>query len=174
MEYMNLDQLWQSALAEIELQISRPNFATWFNNSSLLEKQNGVALISLPNNFCKEWVENKYCNIVLAAIRNIDETTKKVEFIVTPQARLQKAKQLKEKQIIEEVGQQIFTEFKTDPETNLNPRYTLDSFVVGKSNELVYAATQAIIKEVGYRYNPLFIYGGVGWEMKLKNFTKIK
>jgi len=159
---MNLDQLWQSALAEIELQISRPNFATWFHNSALLEKQNGTALISLPNNFCKEWVENKYCNIVLAAIRNLDDTTKKVEFVVHTNIKQTTIKPGRDKQVVDDIGQQTFTEFKTDPETNLNPRYTLDSFIVGKSNELVYAAVQAILKEVGYKYNPLFIYGGVG------------
>jgi chromosomal replication initiator protein len=53
-------------------------------------------------------------------------------------------------------------ESKIDPKTNLNPRYTLESLVVGSSNELAYAAIQAIVKEPGKKYNPLFIYGGVG------------
>ncbi len=58
--------------------------------------------------------------------------------------------------------QNIFPEFKIDPETNLNPKYTLNSFVVGSSNELSYAASTAVIKDVGKKYNPLFIYGGTG------------
>ncbi|MDP3947405.1 MAG: DnaA N-terminal domain-containing protein, partial [bacterium] len=79
---MELEQLWQSALSEVELQISRPNFATWLKSSQLLSNVEGLALVSLPNAFAKEWVEKKYCKIILGAIRSIDVSTKKVEFVV--------------------------------------------------------------------------------------------
>lgn len=161
---MNLEQLWQSALAEIELQISRPNFITWFKSSRLLEKQDGIATVALPNNFSKEWIENKYYKIILGVLRNLDENTKKIDFIVVAQNQnlIQPLKTDLEKIQTEEAGQLSFSEFKVDPETNLNPRYNLASFVVGKSNELAYAASQAIVQEVGHKYNPFFIYGGVG------------
>ncbi|MDP3947169.1 MAG: chromosomal replication initiator protein DnaA [bacterium] len=58
--------------------------------------------------------------------------------------------------------QLVFSEFKVDPVTNLNPRYTFATFVVGSSNELAHAAAMAVVKEVGTKYNPLFIYGGTG------------
>ncbi len=159
---MNLEQFWQSALSEIELQISRPNFATWFKNSQLMDKRDGTALISLPNHFSKEWIENKYYKIILGALRNLDETTRKVEFVVMPQHQQKIAATLPQQFKPEDMGQLSFAETKVDPETNLNPRYTFNSFVVGKSNELAHAAVQAIVQEVGYKYNPLFIYGGVG------------
>ena len=54
---MDCEQLWKSALAEIELHISRPSFATWFRNARLVDKREGVALVSLPNHFAKEWIE---------------------------------------------------------------------------------------------------------------------
>jgi len=160
---MELDKIWESALSEIELQISRPNFATWFKSSQLLEKQEGVALISLPNNFSKEWIENRYYKIVLGALRNLDETTKKVNFVVVSQNQKHNLKiRQTEKSKNEEIGQLVFNEFKVNPETNLNPKYTLNSFMVGGSNELAFAACQSVIKEIGTKYNPLFIYGGVG------------
>ncbi len=159
---MDLDQLWQAALSEIEIQISRPNFITWFRNSRLLEKQEGAALVSLPNNFSKEWIENRYYKIVLGALRNLDETTKKVDFVVVAQGQPLGVKLEISKTKSDDVGQLTFNEFQVDPETNLNPRYTLNSFIVGKSNELAFAAAQAVIQEVGRRYNPLFVYGGVG------------
>src|SRR3989338_11684275 len=104
-----LQQLWQTALGEIELQISRPNFVTWLKNSRLLDKQEGVAVVSLPNNFAKEWVENKYHKIILAALRNIDETTKKVEFTVdnSQQAAVQKPKKVSPEK---DFGQMTFSE----------------------------------------------------------------
>ena len=52
---MELKDLWQNALSEIEIQISKPNFATWFRSSQLLDKKEGAALIGFPNNFAKEW-----------------------------------------------------------------------------------------------------------------------
>lgn len=161
---MNLNQLWQSVLSEIELQISKPNFVTWFKNSKLIEKIDGTALVSLPNNFAKEWVEGKYNKIILASLRNLDETTKKIEFVVEnhPEAvaKLRKARASSNKNSFSE--QLSLSNWKIDPETNLNPKYSLSSFVVGSSNELTYAAAQAVVKEVGKKYNPLFIYGGVG------------
>jgi len=162
---MDLEQLWQTALAEIELQISRPNFITWFKSSRLLEKNSGSALVALPNNFSKEWIENRYYKIVLGALRNLDETTKKVDFVVIAHAEtggLKHALIQKQGLAADDLGQLSFNELKIDPETNLNPRYTLKSFVVGKSNELAHAATEAVIHSIGNKYNPLFIYGGVG------------
>ena len=161
---MDFDQLWQTALGEIELQVSRPNYVTWLKNSRLLDKQDGTVLISLPNNFAKEWVENKYNKIILSALRNLDESTKKIQFTVNNKpANLNPSR--KNRTAIDTAAlknQLAFEEFKIDSETNLNPRYRLNSFVVGKTNEFAYAAACAIIDDIGRKYNPLYIHGGVG------------
>jgi len=88
-----------------------------------------------------------------------------VEYIVEcpPQQNLIKTKKgVNLETITETENQKPLIELKIDPETNLNPRYTLKSFIVGSSNELAYAAMMAVMKDVGKKYNPLFIYGGVG------------
>jgi chromosomal replication initiator protein len=157
---MTLDELWKSALGEIEIQISKPNFITWFKNSNLLEKKDGVALVAFPNNFAKEWAENKYQKIILRSLRNLDDATKRVEFVVAADSKNAGWKPRAVQNAPKE--QQSFSEFRIDPETNLNPRYTIGSFIVGSSNELAYAAGTAVIEEIGRKYNPLFIYGGVG------------
>jgi chromosomal replication initiator protein len=159
---MDFDQIWQNALGEIELQISRPNYVTWLKNSRLVDKQDGVALVSLPNNFAKEWVENKYHKIILSALRNSDESTKKIQFTVNNKQLQINPSRKRSSAESGPRGKLAFEEFKIDPETNLNPRYNLNTFVVGKTNELAYAAATAIVEEIGRKYNPLFIYGGVG------------
>jgi len=159
---MTLEELWQAALGDIEIEISKPNFITWLKNSSLLDKNDGVALIGLPSIFAKEWVENKYQKIVLRSLRNLDETTKRVDFTVMNNAKKMLLPKTKKEMPVMDPDQLAFTEFRVDPETNLNPKYTLQSFVVGASNELAYAAAGAVIEEVGRKYNPLFLYGGVG------------
>lgn len=159
---MELEHLWQSALGEIELQVSRPNYVTWLKNSRLIDKQEGIAVVSLPNNFAKEWVENKYHKIILSAVRNLDASTKKIQFVVHNQPFAPALAKKNNSFADMAKSQLVFEELKVDPESNLNPRYTINSFVVGKTNELAYAAATAAIEEIGRKYNPLFIYGGVG------------
>ncbi len=161
---MDPKEIWQTVLGEIELQISRPNFLTWLKQSELLsrDEKEGTALVGLPNNFAKEWVKNRYHKIILGSLRNIDGSIKNISYVVVnnqnPSATVLKKSKLAKPM----TPQATLMEVKVDPKTNLNPKYTLDSFVVGSSNELAYAAVQAVTKEVGRKYNPLFVYGGVG------------
>ncbi len=158
---MDLNSLWEKALGEIELQVSRPNFVTWLKNSKLLNNKNdGAMTVGLPNNFAKEWVENKYHKIILGALRNIDSNIRKVEYCVNGNQSIPTTS--KNANLSEKDHQLVFSELKVDPETNLNPSYTLDSFIVGSSNEMAHAAVSAVLKNIGKKYNPLFIYGGVG------------
>ncbi|MDO8504646.1 MAG: chromosomal replication initiator protein DnaA, partial [Candidatus Liptonbacteria bacterium] len=159
---MDLEQLWQLALAEMEVQLSRANFATWLKNSRLVDKNDGTFLVALPNHFAKEWVQNKYHKNLLGAIRNHDPSAKKLEFSVQGVA-LEEPKQARiTTNDFQKFENRMNLEFKVDPSTNLNSRYNLKSFVVGSSNELAYAAANAIIEEIGTKYNPFFVYGGVG------------
>lgn len=167
--HMEHKDLWESALGEIELQLSRPNFLTWFKNSRLLSKdeREGIALVGLPNNFAKEWVKNRYHKLILGSLRNLDSSIKHVNYAVLNQAsaivRPVKAKPvIHHATLTEERTHLPITELKVDPATNLNPRYTLESYVVGASNELAHAAISAVVKDVGTKYNPLFVYGGTG------------
>ncbi len=159
---MDLNQFWEKALGDIELQVSKPNFVTWFKNSKVVDKKDGLVVIGLPNNFAKEWVEKKYDKVILGSLRSLDETVKKIEFIIYSQKKPLIPSDLVEKTPSENETQLSFTEFKIDPETSLNPQYTLQSYAVGSTNELAYAAITAVLNSVGNKYNPLFIYGGVG------------
>jgi chromosomal replication initiator protein len=162
---MDLEQLWKLTLGEIEGQLSRANFATWLKGSRLIDRRDGAVYVALPNNFAKEWVENKYQKTLLGIVRNFDSSTKKLEFLVDGPALRPLAAPASAPTGLR-VGQkpeaQMGLDLRVDPETNLNPKYSLASFVVGSSNELAYTAAMAIIQSVGVKYNPFFIYGGVG------------
>jgi len=162
MNDMELEQLWQRTLGEMEIQVSRANFATWLKNSRLVNKNEGTLYIALPSNFAKEWVENKYQKNILGIVRNFDPSTKKLEFLVDSQVFAIPAQRGSPQDEQYKHEDRIKLDFKTDPESNLNPRYTLDSFIVGSFNELAHAAARAIIKDIGTKYNPFFVYGGVG------------
>ncbi len=159
---MENNELWQSVLAQMQLHISKANFATWFQNTEISTKEDEKIIISVPNAFSKEWLSNKYYKIILKTMHDIDNTIRELEFIINPQPLKkfpEKRAQESEKINIEQLK---FDEFKINKETNLNPRYTFENFVVGSFNELAYAAGLAVTENPGYAYNPLFIYGGVG------------
>ena len=159
---MNNTELWQAVLAQIQFHISKANFATWFQNTEIISKEDGKITISVPNAFSKEWLSNKYNKLILKTFHDIDNSIKDLEFII----KLQQVKNTPLKTTIEnekpEEVQLRFNEFKINKDTNLNPRYTFDNFVVGSFNELAHAAGLAVVDNPGFTYNPLFIYGGTG------------
>lgn len=161
---MNNNELWQSVLAQMQLHISKANFATWFQNTEINVKENEKVIISVPNAFSKEWLSNKYYKLMLKIIRDMDSNVKELEFTINPQSLKHTTSTTKEATESEkiDVEQLKFDEFKINKETNLNPRYTLENFVVGSFNELAHAAGLAVSENPGHVYNPLFIYGGVG------------
>ena len=161
---MDLQELWKAALGEIGLQVSKANYKTWLINTSIVDKKNGVVTVAVPNSFTKEWLENKYHKFILRSLRNIESEIKEVIYQIKPnyiKEELKDKKQFKEDELM--IHKQLdFIELNVDTETNLNPRYVFDNFIVGPSNELAHAAASAVVKNLGNKYNPLFIYGGVG------------
>lgn len=156
---MTNEEMWQAVLAQMQLNISQANFATWFKNTYIISKKEGQVIISVPNSFAKEWLEQKYNKLIFKILHSLDEEIKEVKYLIgKTEFKLLK----KEKISFSEIEQLEFPEFKIDKETNLNPRYTFENFVVGPFNELPHAAAEAVSKNPGFVYNPLFIYGGVG------------
>lgn len=158
---MNLDELWQKTLGEMEVQLSRAGFATWMKNSRLVDSRDGTFYVALPNHFAKTWVEDKYHKNILGIVRNFDASAKKIEFVVHAETPKQGPAKVTARDLEQYQNRLNFTAH-IDPETNLNSRYTMESFVVGPSNELAYAAANAVVADIGTKYNPFFIYGGVG------------
>lgn len=158
---MDTKQLWKNCLIEIEANLSKANFSTWFKNTSILKEEMGVIYIRVPNEFVRDWLMNKYHKLITRTIADAHGSMRAVEYVITK---------------IEPNRQEIETTSKTpyinkelplrdlyiNPEDNLNPRYHFNSFIVGGFNELAYAAAQAIIENPGTKYNPFFVYGPTG------------
>jgi chromosomal replication initiation ATPase DnaA len=68
---MDTQELWRATLGELELTLSKANFTTWFKNTFIASYDNGRAVIAVPNTFTKAWLEKKYHDSVLKALRNI-------------------------------------------------------------------------------------------------------
>ncbi len=156
---MEKEEIWQSVLAQIQLMTSPANFATWFQNTKISSIEDGKVVISVPNSFVKEWLQQKYNKTILKILKNLVPETKEVSYQIEKGGL--KVIEKKPRELLS-IGQLTFQELEIDKKTNLNPRYTFSNFVVGSFNELAYAAAMAVVKNPGQVYNPFFVYGGVG------------
>lgn len=166
---VDLDRIWQSVLGDVEISLSHGNYVTWFKNTALLSLSDDSIVIGVPNIFSKSQLEKKYATLVQEVFErnhlptaNIrykvyTPTTSPIEPAVTNTEPIEAPKQ----------SSLITSATPKSPLTHtyrrgINRDYTFESFVVGSGNELAYAACQAIAAEPGTKYNPLFLYGGVG------------
>ncbi len=178
---MNNQELWQAVLGQLELILSKASFTTWLKNTAVSSQVEKEITISVPNGFTKEWLENKYHKFITKAVQDITGEIKTVKYVIGTSASViaheppsQKNKiKISVKNKIEQDndkenskdfarGQNKINNIFVDDESNLNPRYTFESFIVGSNNELAHAACVAVTKNLGTNYNPLFIYGSVG------------
>src|SRR3989344_3849522 len=158
---LDYKQVWDNCLTEIESNISKANFSTWFKNTNILKEEGGVVFLCVPNEFVKEWIANKFHKLILKTLVETTEHIRTVEYVVTRATEQNQAHDTQGKIMINR-GELPFHNLYVSRDDNLNPRYTFDSFIVGSFNELAHAAAQAVINNPGRAYNPLFIYGGTG------------
>lgn len=176
------EQLWEAALGELELELSKVNFTTWFEGTFILRNEQGNICIGVPGDFSKRWLENKYHQSIVKALRRIaDEDIKTVIYEVSAKPKQRPVQNVEHAPAAQPAAIPTPTTPVQEPTSEavrtavaqasaelpisdfgLNPRYTFETFVVGKKNELAHAACLAVAENPGLAYNPLFMYGGVG------------
>ncbi|MDO8573590.1 MAG: chromosomal replication initiator protein DnaA [Candidatus Daviesbacteria bacterium] len=144
-------RLWHKFLEIIKPQVGPANYKAWFLKTSLKSFADGKAILSTPHAFIKETLNQKYLLLIENNFEKLTGKKIQIEFIVKET----------EAPNGEPEEEDFFQPIQTVT-TILNPKYTLENFVVGPSNNVAYAAAQAIIQNPGTSYNPLFIYGGTG------------
>lgn len=160
---MTNDQIWEAVLGEIELNLSKANFTTWFKNTFISDFCDEKVIVCVPNTFTKAWLEKKYHNEISTALKNV--SNKSIKEIIY---KVETKKTNIVSDIIKKVEKKESEEkcFLNNPAVanrfGLNAKYSFENFIVGRGNELAHAACQAVASNPGRAYNPLFIYGGVG------------
>ena len=166
MDTTTLDEnkkIWDKVLSEMELSVSNANFSTWFKDTNIIKYEDGIVYLSVPNEFVKNWLSEKYHKNILKSLRDTKESVRNIEYIVINSTTKKKSIAKLQQSNITNNNELPLNDFYINKEDNLNPKYTFDSFVVGSFNELAHAASQTIIKKQGMVYNPLFIYGNSGY-----------
>lgn len=155
-------ELWQAALGELELLVSKANFTTWFRNTFIMEMNNDSLVVAVPNAFTKAWLENKYHVHIIKAIQRL--TNQAINQISYQVVTISPTTTTEDKLVIldKRVDLEEVVETTINNTFGLNPKYTFERFIVGKTTELAHAACLAVADNLGRVYNPLFLYGGVG------------
>ncbi len=157
-------KIWQSALGELELMLSKANFTTWFQNTFIITiaEDTGEVAIAVPNAFTKSWMEQRYNAYIMKALNNVSQDKiKRISYQIQTARQVIKPPDATIYPLSHPKLGGVIIQEKVD-EFGFNKRYTFDNFIVGSGNELAYSASRAICEELGTRYNPLFLYGDVG------------
>ncbi len=160
--------LWLEILGKIEPKIPRSQFITWFRDTAILGKEEGTLVVGLPLPMSLNWHLEHYRALTLQFAQEMDPGIEQVVYKVDgglkddplrtfdllaafPEQKKRKVTGKQEVRMAEGIVSKI-----------LSPRYTMENFIVGSNNRLAYAACQAVAAQPGGKYNPLFLYGGVG------------
>jgi len=153
---------WDKILNNIKNNVGEAVFKVWFSHLQPKSYSQGILKIEVPSKFVKDWLEKKFEQTILKIIKEFIPEIKNIEFVVCVKPSLEVNYHRSSIKKITNSSQQKLSIFEINPQTNLNPRYRFDNFVVGQSNELAFAACQGIIRSLGKLHNPLFVYGPVG------------
>ena len=150
----DLNSLWKAVLDKLELNVSNVSFVMWFKPLKVLDfsEENKKLVLATNSTSAKNQILRNYFEKLSSAIKDIFGEGIEIE-VLDPNEEIEFIKKNGEKTVEKEV------EVSKNP---FNAKYTFDNFVVGKSNQFVYAAARAVAEHPGEKFNPLFIYGGVG------------
>ena len=150
----NIEELWQKILNEMKSKISKPSYDTWLSETTVRSLEDNILSISVPNEFIKNWLDQKYTDVIDTLLFEITGVNLSVKFEIEDEINEEEANKM----------QQVEKNTVSDREIQqmLNPKYTFETFVVGAANRFAHAAALAVAEAPAKSYNPLFIYGGVG------------
>ncbi len=135
-------QIWETALGELQIEVNKSNFRTWLGGTTGLSFKDCEFVVGVPNTFVAEYLEKNLCSLIEKVLTGLTQSKVKVNFCVGEH---------EEKTRAQPKNLPLF-----------NPRYTFDSFIVGRSNQMAYAAALQVVEKPGQAYNPLFIHGSAG------------
>jgi chromosomal replication initiator protein len=148
-ETMVAGDLWEKALQRIQSNISSQTYDTWFRALGPLEFDGSTLVLEVPSQFYVDWLDQHYRPVIESSVGAAAGRSVAVTFHV----RTEVSPQLEERPR---------GRLPVRDESNLSPNLTFDTFIVGSGNQFAHAVCQAVAQSPGERYNPLFIYGGVG------------
>jgi len=153
--------LWKSCVHKLESELSEQQLNTWIRPLHAIEENGGLTLLA-PNRFVLDWVQHNFLSRIHELVETSDKATRPVTLEIGSSERT-----IQSNSPVDVAAKKIKAVRATSAKLenfnhNLNPNFTFDTFVEGKSNQLPKAAALQVAEHPGAAYNPLLIYGGVG------------
>lgn len=149
--------IWNAALVAMESQLSKPSFETWILSLEPVDLQQDTLILRAANVFNRDWLQNQYASIITESLQATSGRPLSIRFVLPYEDLAPQREDIEEVTLPSDKSNN-----EDNPEHNLNPKYTFNSFVIGASNRFAHAASLAVAEAPARAYNPLFIYGGVG------------
>lgn len=147
----SLDNIWNEVLNLIKVELTEVSFNTWLKTIEPISISSNKVVLAAPNEFTKGILVGRYLNLIKNALTQVTEEEFNIQFIIPGEEHSLN------------IGQSMVQETNDNNQrSQLNPKYTFDTFVIGNSNRFAHAASLAVAEAPAQAYNPLFIYGGVG------------
>jgi chromosomal replication initiator protein len=144
---LTAESLWAEVAGRLQGALNTTTYKTWFAEASGAELADDAFVVSVPNDFTREWIEGHYMSLISAAVRDATGHERRIGLTVADREQ--------EVAVAEPPP-------RPRGEGGINPKYTFDSFVIGSSNRFAHAAALAVAEAPAQAYNPLFIYGHTG------------
>jgi chromosomal replication initiator protein len=146
---LTAETLWSEVSSRLRGALNETTYRTWFADASGVELSDDVFVLSVPNDFAREWIEGHFLGLIRAAVGDATGHKRQIRLAVRERGAIEGS--------IAEAELPL-----RRSESGLNPKYTFDLFVIGSSNRFAHAAALAVAEAPAQAYNPLFIYGGTG------------
>ena len=152
--------IWQETLKRLESEVSPQNFSTWIKPVQFVCIKDDQVILEVPNRFVRDWLTDHYLKKIECTMSEIGT----INYRITLAINTLPEKKGNSLPLLESVIESNIPPSRDFPEqfSNINPKYTFESFVSGPSNQFAHAAAMAVANNPATTYNPLFIYGGVG------------
>ncbi|MHC2995751.1 MAG: chromosomal replication initiator protein DnaA [Candidatus Atribacteria bacterium] len=155
MDFTEINALWDKILEIVKNELSPQSYNSWFSQTKIIRFKDDELTISVPSNFCKDWLEKHYVEFIKNILK--DSFGLKEDVQIKFKTTSQKPSKSKQRNKIKKIES-----LPKNNEIVLISKYTFDNFVVGNGNRFAHAACLAVAQSPAKSYNPLFVYGVVG------------
>ena len=149
--------VWEDVQKSFEANFGTEIYQSWLKNITLLKEFNDHLILGVPTRFFRDWIVSRYLDKILSQLKSFKNSINRVEFKITEDHKINSIGSLKSEDLnkVTEISDSILNY------NRLNVNLNFENFVAGSSNEIALSSSKKVCEQIA-RYNPLYIYGGVG------------
>ena len=146
---------WSDLQAEFKKNFGDEIYTSWLKNITLVKEYNDYLILGVPTRFFRDWIVSRYLDKILELVKNFKLSLSRIEFKIVEDQKSKESFKIEDFSKVTEIKDSILNY------NRLNPNLNFGNFIKGSSNEVALSYSKKVCEHTS-RYNPLYIYGGVG------------